>query len=81
MGRAMNFSKVAKDASKPAVSWLNFEPKVSKFPFDNSQELAIINLATGKIHGSFCIEGMRVRKVLSVVAYDASSLACASLIV
>ncbi|WP_424696014.1 hypothetical protein [Granulicatella elegans] len=49
----MNFSKVAKDASKPAVSWLNFEPKVSKFPFDNSQELAIINHATGKIHCSF----------------------------
>ncbi|WP_314257940.1 hypothetical protein, partial [Granulicatella elegans] len=23
---------VAKDASKPAVSWLNFEPRVSKFP-------------------------------------------------
>ena len=53
----MNFSKVAKDASKPAVSWLNFEPKVSKFPFDNSQFLAIINHATGKIHGSFCVEG------------------------
>ena len=35
------------------ISWLNFEPKVSKFPFDNSQELAIINLATGKIHVSF----------------------------
>ena len=58
----MNFSKVAKDASKPAVSWLNFEPKVSKFPFDNSQFLAIINHATGKIHGSFCVEGMRVRE-------------------
>ena len=50
---------VAKDASSFAmrISWLNFEPKVSKFPFDNSQELAIINLATGKIHGSFCVEG------------------------
>jgi hypothetical protein len=75
------FHKIAKDVSKPAVSWLKFEPKVSNFPFDKSQRLAFINLATGKIHCSFCIEGMRVRKVLSVVAYDASSLACASLIV
>ena len=49
------FQNVAKDASKPSVSWLNFEPKVSKFPFDNSQMLAIINLATGKIHGSFVL--------------------------
>ncbi|MFC2678553.1 MAG: hypothetical protein ACFN08_04810 [Granulicatella sp.] len=52
----MNFSKVAKDASNPSVSWLNFEPKVSKFPFDNSQLLAIINHATGKIYGSFSFE-------------------------
>ncbi|WP_314348743.1 hypothetical protein [Granulicatella elegans] len=76
----MNFSKVAKDASKPAVSWLNFEPKVSKFPFDNSQELAIINLATGKIHGSFCMMGMGCVRIVFVVADDASSLAFASLI-
>jgi len=27
----MNFSKVAKDASKPAVSWLNFEPWSQSF--------------------------------------------------
>ena len=27
-----NFLKCSKDASKPAVSWLNFEPMVSKFP-------------------------------------------------
>ena len=76
-------SVVAYDASSFAmrISWLKFEPKVSNFPFDKSQRLAFINLATGKIHCSFCIEGMRVRKVLSVVAYDASSLACASLIV
>ena len=53
MGVRKIVSVVAKDASKPAVSWLNFEPKVSKFPFDNSQFLAIINHATGKIHGSF----------------------------
>ena len=26
------FHKIAKDASKPAVSWLKFEPKVSNFP-------------------------------------------------
>ena len=71
----MNFSKVAKDASKPAVSWLNFEPKVSKFPFDNSQELAIINHATGKIHGSFCMMGMGCVRIVFVVADDASSLA------
>ena len=51
------FSKVAKDASKPAVSWLKFEPEVSNFPFDKSQLLAFINLATGKIHGSFDLEG------------------------
>ena len=76
-------SVVAYDASSFAmrISWLNFEPKVSNFPIDKSQRLAFINLATGKIHGSFCIEGMRVRKIVSVVAYDASSLACASLIV
>ena len=79
MGRAMNFSKVAKDASKPAVSWLNFEPKVSKFPFDNSQELAIINLATGKIHGSFCMMGMGCVRIVFVVGDDASSFAFASL--
>ncbi len=47
------FHKIAKDASKPAVSWLKFEPKVSNFPFDNSQFLAIINHATRKIHFSF----------------------------
>ena len=28
----MEFPNVAKDASKPSVSWLNFEPRVSKFP-------------------------------------------------
>ena len=28
----MEFLKCSKDASKPAVSWLNFEPMVSKFP-------------------------------------------------
>ena len=27
-----NFRYVAKDASRPAISWLNFEPEVSKFP-------------------------------------------------
>ena len=73
---------VAKDASSFAkrISWLNFEPKVSKFPFDNSQELAIINLATGKIHGSF-VWWDGGRRILSVVADDASSLAFASFIV
>ena len=50
---------VAKDASSFAmrISWLNFEPEVSNFPFDKSQLLAFINLATGKIHGSFDLEG------------------------
>ena len=38
----MNFSKVAKDASKPAVSWLNFEPKVSKFPSNSSHSVAAV---------------------------------------
>ena len=28
----MEFPKCSKDASRPAVSWLNFEPRVSKFP-------------------------------------------------
>ena len=28
----MEFPESSKDASKPAVSWLNFEPMVSKFP-------------------------------------------------
>ena len=51
--RASSFSKVAKDVSKPAVLWLKFEPEVSNFPFDKSQLLAFINLATGKIYGSF----------------------------
>ena len=55
--RASSFSKVAKDVSKPAVLWLKFEPEVSNFPFDNCQFLAITNHATGKIHGSFCVEG------------------------
>ena len=68
----MNFSKVAKDASKPAVSWLNFEPKVSKLPFDNSQELAIINLATGKIHSSFVLLKWICVRIVSVVVDNAS---------
>ena len=71
--REQNFSKVAKDASKPAVSWLKFEPEVSNFPFDKSQLLAFINLATGKIHGSF-VWWDGGRKILFVVADDASSL-------
>ena len=50
------FQKVAKDASNPSFSWLKFEPKVSNFPFDKSQQLAFINLATGKIHDSFGFE-------------------------
>ena len=28
----IDFSIIAKDASRPTVSWLKFEPKVSNFP-------------------------------------------------
>ena len=28
----VDFSIIAKDASRPTVSWLKFEPKVSNFP-------------------------------------------------
>ena len=76
-------SVVAYDASSFAmrISWLNFEPWSQRFL--QSKPISGIDCLSysGQHHCSFCIEGMRVRKVLSVVAYDASSLACASLIV
>ena len=34
------FDIVAKDGSKPAVSWLKFEPSVSKFPNISSHLVA-----------------------------------------
>ena len=43
---------VAEDASKPAVSWLNFEPKVSKFPVLEANEMASSTCATA---GSLCV--------------------------
>ena len=40
--------KVAKDASKPSVSWLNFETRVSKFPVIGTANAVSITTATGK---------------------------------
>ena len=37
---------VVKDASKPSVSWLNFEPKVSKFPVIESAFAGSVTIAT-----------------------------------
>ncbi len=42
------FGIVAKDGSSPAVSCLNFEPKVSKFPSISSHLVATNVLATIK---------------------------------
>ena len=44
----MEFPRCSKDASKPAVSWLNFEPKVSKFPVIGTANAVSITAATGK---------------------------------
>ena len=44
----MEFLKCSKDASRPAVSWLNFEPMVSKFPVIGTANAVSITTATGK---------------------------------
>ena len=44
----MDFLIVAKDASKPVVSWLKFEPRVSNFPNISSHQVATNVLATIK---------------------------------
>ena len=44
----MEFPKCSKDASKPVVSWLNFEPQVSKFPVIGTANAVSITAATGK---------------------------------
>mgnify|MGYP001789539166 CR=1 FL=1 len=40
------FDIVAKDASKPAVSWLKFEPRVSNFPLIKSDISDFITAST-----------------------------------
>ena len=47
------FDIVAKDGSKPVVSCLNFEPRVSNFPNLSSHLVAANVLATIKNHFSF----------------------------
>ena len=42
------FEIVAKDASKPTVSWLKFEPRVSNFPNISSHSVAPNVIATIK---------------------------------
>ena len=42
----MEFLKCSKDASRPAVSWLNFEPMVSKFPVIGTANAVSITTAT-----------------------------------
>ena len=42
------FDIVEKDGSSPAVSWLNFEPSLSKFPNISSHLVATNVLATIK---------------------------------
>ncbi len=44
----MEFPRCSKDASKPAVSWLNFEPMVSKFPVIGTANAVSITAATRK---------------------------------
>ena len=44
----MEFPKCSKDASKPAVSWLNFDPMVSKFPVIGTANAVSITTAMGK---------------------------------
>ncbi len=43
---------VAKDGSKPSVSWLNFEPIVSKFPSNSSYKVAAVTHTA--IRSLFC---------------------------
>ena len=52
----MTLSIVAKDGSKPLVSCLNFEPRVSKFPVIEV-EVTSITSATMKSHYLFYIRG------------------------
>ena len=43
------FEIVVKDASRPAVSWLNFEPKVSKFPAVSAYEADTAHATIGSL--------------------------------
>ena len=41
---------VVKDTSKPTVSWLNFEPKVSKFPSTSSQKRLLVRILLWEVY-------------------------------
>ena len=60
-GEKWIFLIVEKDASKPAVSWLKFEPSVSNFPNISSHLVATNVITTIKNSFLFFRDFMRVR--------------------
>ena len=81
VGRAMILFAVAKDASSFAmrISWLNFEPWSQSFLQSKPNSGFDCLGYSIQYHCSFVLLGWG-RKILFVVADDASSLACASVI-